>query len=307
MRYAVRVSTGFLLCLAAMGASQNLTFPDVPVLRDFALFPEGHTDAEIVRYYLQRGEYRREHYFIEGHIYLEPLWVSYRDLVYAGSAFEVNPGMGQTPRNVYFDPMDMSYSFIPFFEVRTPLVNGQVGLDHRCFHELDRKVFDTVYWNKFFLRALSRNERKAPFMSALLCGSGQYRDRFSYYLEWGYFITEFFDVAKPGNINYRNYNVFEFISGGRWAFYCIGPWAFTVEGLTRAGVWDGPTEEGKERRGYWRQELSLAAYFSRGTVGTRAFFRYHIDDMPDMQSRAGEWLPRFSKNGLLEFGVGMYF
>ncbi len=278
-----------------------------PVSR-FALLPDVVFEADLRRFFLQRTDYARTHYYIESFIYIEPQWVSYRDVWFLATAFDVSPGMGHTPKNVVFDPMDINFAFTPFLEYRTPRLAARAGLDHRCFHEIDRKDYSTVYWNMLFAAVGSPQTRLDDMArSSKKDGPWYAYHRFSWSVQAGWFMRRFFDLVRESSVNYRNNNVFETAAEGRYAFYSAGDWVMSAAGKSALGWWADSTAD-PENRAYWRQKLSLEASYAPGDFGMMLFVSYFLDDVArfPMKNDPLTLEPRFSRNGILELGVRVF-
>ena len=123
------------------------------IYRDFDFLPQYHLTTDIFMFFNHKDSVFRQRYYLESNTDLELELLSFRDIVYSVWCFEFQTGMGKTPGNVVFDPMDINFGIVPAFEFRLPLFNMQAGLNHHCYHEIDRKDFPTVYLNKLFVAA----------------------------------------------------------------------------------------------------------------------------------------------------------
>jgi hypothetical protein len=262
--------------------------------------PELHVQADLKTYLLQKDNFLRQHYLVGSDIWIEPHLVSFRDRFFFLTQFNVVPGMGRQQEDVVFDPIDINFSFGPLLEYRLPWLLIQAGGEHRCFHEIDRKDFKTVYWNMVQLAAGSLNYRPERFAAELQAASEwTLRSRLSWYVMGGYFLKDFFG-ARRSLVNYENRNVAEGRLQVRYAFWRWQHVYATVESRSRAGYWHDRVLQ--QQRGYWRQETELAANYSRENRGVMLFLNYILDDYP---LYAGQ--PRFSKDRLLETGARFFF
>jgi hypothetical protein len=272
--------------------------------------PEYHVDADMRWFYNRDSDYYHTHYFIESTIRLELLLVSVIKRGFAGCTFEVWPGMGQTPRNVVFDPMDISYAWVPFLEGRFGPVIAQVGVDHRCFHEVDRKDFPTVYWNQLFFAAQSPAFRYKRFWQSDSSAPSGVWERLSWQVQWGYFLRRFGSV-KPSNVNYENYNVHEAGLRLRYRLWRTRRFGASILGHAKAGLWRNEAAPGETERGYWRLEFSPEAAILGDRHGWVFFFLFTLDDIPPARGvnngiYRGTLQPRFSRDRLVQFGVRMF-
>ncbi len=269
------------------------------VLGKTAIFPEVHSQADIRRMYNQKNEYSKRHHFIEATLYVEPVWLSFDSLIFMATAFDVNLGMGRTPKDVVFDPMDANFAFTPFFEARFKPLTARAGLDHRCFHEIDQKELPTVYWNMLFLSAHSPSMRLTDFARSVYNRPiSLWRDRVAWSFKAGIFMKNFFDIVRKSSVNYENDRKMEFELKGRTLAWQYKEWAFAAEGQIVAGGHEVAEEKSNF---YWSQMLSLQALYRLQTNKiVYLFVRGTLDDMPPHRMQ-----PRFSKSKLIEFGVGV--
>jgi hypothetical protein len=299
-----------LICAACCGAARSDTLAgegagDGPRLR---LLPDIAFEADLRRFFLQDNPYYRRHYYIESYIYIEPQWVSWNRRLFLSTAFDVSPGMGHTLEDVVFDPMDINFAFTPFLEYRASAVSAQAGLDHRCFHEIDRKDYVTVYWNYLFAAIRSHNVRLDDMaVSAPESAPWHAADRFSWHVQAGWFLRRFFGIVRESSVNYRNNNVFEASGRGRYAFWARDAWVMSAAGKTVMGMWADSAAD-PERRFYWRQHFSLEASYVRERFGMMLFMSYFLDDVPGFPKNedATDLQPRFSRDGLLEIGIRVF-
>ncbi|MBD3314165.1 MAG: hypothetical protein GF344_00120 [Chitinivibrionales bacterium] len=280
------------------------------IVDNVELIPEYHVDADMRWFYNQTCDYFRTHYFIESTIKIELLLLAIKERGLVGCTFEVTPGMGQTPRNVFFDPMDIHYAWIPFLEGRFGSIEGQMGIDHRCFHEVDRKDFPTVYWNELFLAAQSTSYRYKPFWQSNAHELKSFRDRFGWRVQWGYFLREFGNV-KPSNINFENHRVHETNLHLRYLLERSERLGAAILTEATVGFWRDLSGPMPIEEGYWRLELSPEATVLNTRHGWVFFFLFTLDDIPSVPGAAegryaGTMQPRFSRNKLIQFGVRMF-
>ena len=218
-------------------ASPSESFWEV-IYRNFDFLPEYHIEADIEMFFLHKNSYFKTRYYLENNTHINFVFLSFRELVYSVWYFELQTGMGQTPGNVVFDPMDINFGIIPTIEVRTPVMRFQTGLNHHCFHEIDRKDFPTIYWNKLFLAVGSDNMNLYDFWHTLIQeDSWNYKNRFSWYVNWGYYLKKFFGLVRETTINGENWYVHDVTLDARFAFYRRKSWIFSTRGNTMLGYW----------------------------------------------------------------------
>jgi hypothetical protein len=233
--------------------------------------------------------------------------ISYRQAVYSVWDFQFTTGMGQTPGNIIFDPKDINFGIVPAFEFRIPHINLQLGVDHHCFHEIDTLGFPTVYWNKAFLSAGSKNMRLSDYWTRLNQeGSWTYPNRISWYFKTSYYVKEFFGIVSPWKINGVNPDVFDCLLDMRFAFYARRSWLFDARGITTIGYFKRSEREAaiisEEKGMYWRQDFGIECNFRRGKRGGMLFATLTLDHLPLYNEK-----PRFSKDKLFQMGVRFFY
>jgi hypothetical protein len=143
-----------VLC-ASFSRGESAEFKPSDVWRyfhsNFEYLPEYHFDFDLTTFFFHKSKYFKTRYFLENNTNLEFVLLSFRKNIYSILNVQFQNGMGQTPGNIVFDPMDINFGFSPILELRLKSVNVQIGIDHHCFHEIDKKDFATVYYNKPFL------------------------------------------------------------------------------------------------------------------------------------------------------------
>jgi hypothetical protein len=293
----ILVGAGLTTSLTASPADSLFNY----VYRTFSFLPRYYTEADLFAFFLQKNDYFRKRYYLESNTDLGFVFLSYKNLINSVWDFEFQIGLGQTPGNVVFDPMDINFGLTPAIEVRMLPVVLATGLEHRCYHEIDRKDFATVYLNKFFIAAGSLNYRLYDYWEGL-CKENTWAlvDRLSWYTRAGYYVREFFGVVDPGKINGENNCLYEVAANVRYAFYQRKSWIVNLRTSGRLGAaYDsvGTTD----KMAYWRFDLGLESNFKYGYRGGMMFINYSLDHLPLYNG-----LPRFSKDQLLQIGVRFY-
>lgn len=259
-------------------------------------------EADIFMFALHKNPFFKERYCLESNTNLDFVFISFKEMVLSVWCFEFQTGMGQTPGDVVFDPMDINYGIVPAFEFRLSPINLQIGLNHHCFHEIDRNEFKTVYWNKFFISTGSKNGRLFDYWFALTKKEGWTpANRVSWHFSWGYYRRNFFGAISETTINGENKYVHDADIDMRYAFYRRRSWIVNVHGKATIGYWKSQAGEPKDDGAYWRYDLSLENNFRKGKRGGLFFITYTLDDLPKYQG-----LPRFSKDRLLQIGVRFF-
>lgn len=289
-----------LCAIVTLFASSSAYASVSSVLQKFTLFPEVHTNADLRRFINQKTAYQKKHHYIEATLEVEPLWFSYDSLIYLATAFDVNLGMGHTPKDVVFDPMDAFFGFTPFIETRFEHLSARFGLDHRCFHEIDQKELPTVYWNKLFISAHAPHMRLTDFADYALSGdSHNWLKQTAWSIRAGIFLKNFFGIVRRSSVDYENDRRMEFDAKIRALAFRYENWAFCSELGSMAGGYKGAAQAKSHL--YWSQMLSAQALY-RSPEGKimYLFVRGTLDDMPRHRNA-----PRFSRSSLIELGIGV--
>ncbi|MBD3392291.1 MAG: hypothetical protein GF418_09505 [Chitinivibrionales bacterium] len=294
------------LALWCMSAARAGAADSAGAVRDpqpFTFLPELHTAADISRFFFPKSNYFRDVYFLESEMLVEPVWVTYRDVAHCITAFEINPNMGEkTEWNVLFNPHAINFAITTIFEFRLKPLIVQVGEDHRCFHEIDRKEFPTVYWNMLYLAAGSHNMRAGDFGArAVSAGEWSLATRLSWYARWGVFLKGFFGIVEDSNVDFENNRVHEARFRARFGLARWRQGLLAVVGRSRVGLWREPEKEGGDASAYWEQQFGFEASVHKSVRGLAFFVNYILDDIPLYRGQ-----PRFSKDRLLEVGFRVY-
>jgi hypothetical protein len=266
----------------------------------FEFLPEMNAHADISRFFFQKNPKFEKRYFLESDIFLEPVWMSYRDFFYLITSFESNLGMG-TKRfvNVLFDPSDINWAITTTFEFRPRLCLIQFGEDHRCFHEIDREPYPTVYWNMLYLAAGSHIMRPEEYgRSVLARGEWSFASRFSWYARCGIYVKSLFGWVKDSNIDFENYRTNEFMLKAGYSIFSWRNMVVSAKSGAVAGWWDGPARYGDDDRLYWRLTNGLEVSVHNGQSAFSVFADFFLDDIPEYPDR--KW---FGRDRLMETGI----
>jgi hypothetical protein len=283
---------------------------------NYEFLPECHFDSELRNFYLYQSIYYKEHYFLENTTNIEFVMFSFKKTVLWVWDFTLINGMGQTPGNIVFDPIDIGYEITPMFEYRLPSVTFQLGLEHNCYHQIDRQDLPTVYYNNPVFAVGSKNMRLFDYWAALTeKKTWTFNDRFSWYCRSGYYLRGFFGLVAPSKLNGINPYVADLSGEMRYCFYGRRSWIFDVKsnsmigyyteirGNPSEGVTGNPTGDGIG----WKQYLTLEANFRRGAKGGMLFATYGFDGLPLYPEMTGsDRVPRFSYDRLLQLGLKFF-
>ncbi|MBN1308788.1 MAG: hypothetical protein JXA18_12770 [Chitinispirillaceae bacterium] len=282
-----------------------------PLFRSFDLFPDYYLRFDLSTFALHRDAFFKRQYLAESRPDLEFKLISYRDLLSSIWDVDFLFGLGEVPGNNVFTVLNVAFGIDPRFELKLPRLFVDVGLTHRCFHEIDRKDFPLVWLNRIHGGASSVNFRLNDYFRTLVEDTlFRFENRFSWKAEAGYYLKEFFGLADPGKLNGNNPSVIDLSSAGRYAFYRRRSWIFSLRGETTVGWFAaGEGYRVKNRCGLsWKQSFGIEAYFSRGNRGSCFYLLYHLDDVP-VPPDAPEFTlgnSRFSKNRLAQLGVTFF-
>lgn len=277
------------------------------IYANFEFLPEFHLDADLFTFFNHKNSYFKTRYYLENNTNLDFVLISYKKIVYSVWDFQFQTGMGQTPGNIVFDPKDISFGIIPAFEFRIPYVNIQFGNDHHCFHEIDTLGFPTVYYNKGFIAAGSKNMRLYDYWTRMNEDGGwTFLNRVSWYCKASYYVKDFFGLIGPWKINGVNPNVFDCMLDMRFAFYMRRSWIFDARGATTIGYFKRQEKDAgiisEEKGTFWRQDFGIESMFRRGKRGGILFATFTLDHLPLYSGN-----PRFSKDRLLQIGIRFFY
>jgi hypothetical protein len=275
---------------------------------NFQFFSEYHFDAEVKNFYFYKSLYYKEHYFLETTLNVDFVILSFRDKVLLEWDFMFINEMGQTPGDIVFDPIDVGYGLTPYFEFRFSEYNIQLGLEHHCYHQIDRQALPTVYFNNPVLAIGSKNMRVQDYADNLAREKNwTFKDRFSWCGRAGYYLRDFFGTVEESKLNGINPYVVDGTAEYRYSFYRTGNWFFTGRGYTMVGYYTDVPENAVGKGVGWKQDIFLEANFRRGARGGLLFVGTTFDDLPSYPSKDSDTrVPRFSYDRLLQIGLKFF-
>ncbi|MBN2037435.1 MAG: hypothetical protein JW768_11890 [Chitinispirillaceae bacterium] len=303
--------TWALLCLIGLLNPATLparTMEDSSCSR-FQFLTGYHVDAELRYFAFYKSIYYKEHYFLENTADIEFGLLSYEDKVVWIWTFMIKNGMGQTPGLIVFDPIDIGYGITPLLEYRGGTLHFQFGIDHFCFHQIDRQELPTVYYNNPYLGVGSKNMRLYDYWAGLLDNrEWTFFDRWSWYVRAGYYVRELFGLVHSGKLNGVNPYVADLTAEFRYCFWQWSGWIVNARTVSLLGyhtdVSDNPAGEGIALK----QELNLEASCRRGAKGSMLFMTFALDRLPLYPSKySDDRVPRFSYDRLLQLGLKFFF
>ena len=266
---------------------------------DLVLFPRYHLTLDGTLFLNQNTPFQKTRYLIESRSDLVMGMLAFGEHLVWYNRVDVTYGMGRTPGNVVFDPMDLVFNLSPFLELRLLPVVLRTGIDHVCYHEIDRKDFATVYWNRPFVAVETPNARSTEYLrgvtgSGFSGGAGRLAASFS----GGYFLKRFFGLVEPRKLNDNNNRI---LQGEGWVRYAVlvNREVVLVGYLeTLAGLWRPP---GEKRTLYWAQQTGIELYLLRSRQGALFYGTLTLDAMPPYYGQ-----PRFSKHKMLRMGIRLF-
>jgi len=279
----------FILVAALFCASPSAGFDLKYHLNKFDFLTEYYFLQDMHAYFGHKNEELRETYLVSGESTLEAMFVSYDSIFNFGGRYSNYLGMGRQNEAILFDPRRVDYALVPFFEFRHGGIFYNAGLDHRCYHLVDRaKVEIPPYYNQIYIKASSANYRFQQMRKNYLLNDRYgYLDRLRWSVWAGYFVWKWGDTDPS------------IISGGHtWSttagvdiacsLYKTKSWLFS--GHNKLAVYGDTTGTG-----YWAGEAGLDAdiYNRKHTLGFFIDYSYEFPrDLP----------PRFSRSRLFSWG-----
>ena len=230
----------------------------------------------------------RDKYLMSAQTMFQTMLISYDDFLHFGLLYISGLGMGRQNEAILFDPQEVGYSIIPFFEYRRNKIFFQTGLDHSCFHEVDRLTRPTAYWNKAYIRASSANYRYQQMKIHYIDeGRTGYLDNLRWSAWAGYFIREFGGMDVTLLSGGHPWSATAGVDAG-YSFYRTKSWMFSGRNQIEAFADTAGT-------GYWAGVLGIEAdvYNRKHSFGVFINYNYEFPGV----------MPLFSKDQLIEFGI----
>ena len=298
----------FLFLLVALFISHSYSHPLKSTINymysNFELLPEYHINSDLITFFLHKNQYFKQRYYLENNTKLSFVFVSFKKLFYSIWNIEYGTGMGQTPGNIVFDPMDISFGILPSIQIRLPFLYIQPGIDHHCFHEIDRSQLPTVYYNKGFITIGSPLMHIHTFWKHLLevpdwNNAHIIADKTSWYITYGSYARSFFNLVRPSKINGQNPLLWDIDCHIRYAFYKRNSWVLVFYPQFKTGTYI----EVPKNKIFWIFNTTVESYFRRGKNGAQLFITYSLDALPLYNNNT---TPRFSKDRLLQGGLKFF-
>jgi hypothetical protein len=273
------------------------------IINQFSFLPEYYLQTDLAGYTLQKNAVSRQQHLAE--------WNTSTSFVFLSvlknrlqSVWDVDfwVGMGNIPGDIVFTILSASFGVAPSFKINLDQFDIVTGLDHRCFHRVDRTDYGIVYWNRAFLEARSNNWRVNEYWLPLgIEKKWALKDRISYRIGTGYYVKEFFGLVEPLKIDGNNHRFGEAYVDGRYAFYHRRSWVLVGTEASKIGLFSSTGIAAESLKPYWQQEIGFEAYFCRGKRGAMFYSKYILDHLPKI-----EGMPDLSKDHLLQFGIRFF-
>jgi|GEM_PF-6165446 len=269
------LSVGACVVLMALGAAASPAWERVA--STVKVFPEASYDGDFKLFAFQKNSHFQEKYSCETSLNVDLAFVGVAEKFFWMFRAELGAGCGSSSTGLVLHPYDVSYSLEPTLEYRFKNVHLGAGLDHSCFHEIDRKPREPiVYWNKAILTLNSPHRRNHPYVARYTEGDngrwGAY-ERLIWSFTWGYYIREFFGLIAPYKVMSpeRPHYMHDFELSVR---YGLARWRWGAVTLTGASLLGFKhSDEGR----YWAQQIGAEALFGLRPFDTSLFVNYVFD------------------------------
>ena len=294
------------LCFTALADSESAF---KKVLNRFEALPEYYLLQDMRWYGNYKNENYKEAFLVSAYTEFEAMFVSYDNKLFFGTIYSNYLGMGRQNAAILFSPRDVDYTLKPFFEFRHQRIFYQTGLDHRCFHQVDRKERETPYWNVIYLQISSDNHRYQLQRKYLLeNGRWDFLDRLSWQFEAGYFVREFGDMDKSLLNGQHPWGSSAHLEA-RYSFFKSKSWILGTRhktslfcDTTGTPYWSGELELNAE---VYNRKHALGFFINYNYEFPRTMPMYDPTKFSQTTDRTGNsrLMPLFSKDRLVEFGM----
>jgi hypothetical protein len=254
-------------------------------------FSNLYLGADLKFFKFQKNEEFQQKYLTENNFYIDVSLISFKNLS-LNFLSEQKAGMGKSSSGLIFHPSDISFSLDPYFKYFFNTFELSEGLDHRCFHEIDKKEEETVFWNKIFTKVNSKNNRLLDFAAARSDTERLFIPyRWSWSITWGYYMRDFFGLVASNKImsDQPGY-VMDLTFDSRFGLFSFKNSIINLTGSTLIGTT-------RSHATYFCQETGIEANFISSQLGGSIFVNYIIDNNRN-------WFD--SKDRLLELGARLF-
>lgn len=245
----------------------------------------------------QKDSLFKEQYHSEQNMYVEMILLQMYDRFSLNFRSEQRCGLGRSPVGMVFRPRDASFGLIQYFEFKYSGILYQLGLDHRCFHEIDKNEFPSIFWNKLIVEIASDNYRLHDYTRAL-CVDRKWnlRDRFGWSCIYGYYLRELPGVESSKIMSDFPGYTQEFTAMGKVALLHWKNWILNFNNETQFGIEKEDAEENGKKI-YWSQINGIETDFAFSKFGGSLFFNYILDGGKQIFD---------SKDQLIEIGLKLF-
>jgi hypothetical protein len=253
--------------------------------------PEHHFSEDLHEYFNYLHKDYSQRYFLENKTYLEAAFFSLSNRFFCFGELEVNVGLGRQSGAILLDPREIDEGFGPMLEYRMPEYTVKCGLDHHCFHQIDRDEWNTLYWNKLFAGFGSANLRDGEFKEYLRRNpSLTWRQRLTWRLDYGYFVHELFGILDTNALSWGNAYIHEIATDCRWAPYIY-------RGYAAVASWHNKVRIDRAGRWLWTEEVRAEAMVIHGAYGLSVYYDWVFLDQS---------IPRENRDRLMEAGIRIF-
>jgi hypothetical protein len=243
-----------------------------PSVSSLVFGPEYHFDEHFIGFFNPKNADFKDRYFLENSLACEAAFFSVNQRSFFFGEVIVNFDMGRQEGAILLDPREVDMGFGPLFEYRTDRAILQAGLDHHCFHQIDRGEWNTLYWNKLFFSAGSLNMREGAYRERLLqCDTIDWVRRLSWQAGYGLFVHEFFGLLDTNALSWGNAYIHELSLSARWTFLQNGAYALFATGESRARIDRGG-------RWLWTEAMGCELTTLKGEFGLSLFLNWIVSD-----------------------------
>jgi hypothetical protein len=266
---------------------------------NIVLLPDYRLTMDISSFLLHKNTFFKQTYLAEPNPHFEFTFISIADRLFSVWDVDFLFGLGNLPDNVVFTVLRVAFGITPSIELRLHDLNIRTGVEHRCFHGVDRKLYPVVHWNTAFLALSSENYRYGDYWKPLAAPDGwTMHNRWAWQFMGSYYIKHLGPIVGPNKLNGNNPRVADFSGSGRFSFYRRRSWIVNTQSSVTIGV----TEPDSANRVYWRIDNGFEMHFRRGIKGATFYTKYVVDNnVPLVDGK-----PWFSKDGLLQFGFRFF-
>ncbi len=267
--------------------------------KNVVFLPDYRLNMDLSSFMFHKNSFFKEAYLAEPNSQFEFTFIGISDILY--SVWDVNFlfGLGSLPDNVVFTVLRVSFGIAPSFELRLRDLNIRTGIEHRCFHGVDRKLHPIVHWNTAFLAFTSANYRYGDYWKPLAQQDGwTMKNRLAWQFLGNYYIKKLGVLASPEKLNGNNPRQGDLTASGRFSFYRRKSWIVNAHSSLTIGI----TEVQPAKETYLQFENGLEMHFRRGIKGFTFYSKYIIDrNIPPVDGK-----PWFSKDRLMQFGLRFF-